>query len=201
MAQAPFTAYRWNRAEYERLLEQRALEDDPLELIDGQLVVAEPKAPCHSAAVLAVGDAVRAELPRGWIVRVQDALALDDASEPEPDLAIVSGAHADYRHAHPSRAALVIEVADASLRFDRHQKGSAYARAGVEDYWIVNLVGRVVEVYRKPVADPSAPYDWCYASLQTFTPSEMITPLALPSARIAVAPFLASRPGADRSQL
>jgi hypothetical protein len=70
--------------EYERLLEQRAIEDGPLELIDGQLIIAEPKAPCHSAAVLAVADAIRTALPRGWIVRVQDALALADELEPSP---------------------------------------------------------------------------------------------------------------------
>jgi hypothetical protein len=68
------------------------------------------------------------------------------------------------------------------------------ARAGMEDYWIVNLVGRVVEVYRQPITDRSTRYAWCYASLQTFAPCETITLLALPSIRIAVPPVLASRP-------
>src|SRR5205085_348286 len=83
---------------------------------------------------------IRASLPPGWIVRVQAPLALDDESAPEPDVAVVRGRHADYRSAHPTRAALIVEVAESSLTFDRVQKGSLYARAGIVDYWIVNLV-------------------------------------------------------------
>ena len=74
-------------------------------------------------------DALRAALPGGWIVRVQNPLALDDESAPEPDIAVVRGARIDFRHAHPARPALIIEVAESSLGFDRVAKGSLYARA------------------------------------------------------------------------
>jgi Uma2 family endonuclease len=148
-----------------------------------------------------VGDVIRASLPPEWIIRVQDAIALDDESEPEPDIAVVAGAHEDYLHGHPERPVLVIEVADSSLLFDRNQKGSAYARAGLGDYWIVNLVDRVVEVYREPMPDASARYEWRYASVQTFTTSDTIGPLALPSVRVAVADLLPGRPGSGRAQL
>jgi Uma2 family endonuclease len=187
MSQAPFTVRRWKRVEYERLVDQGVFEGEPLELIGGQLLVAEPKGPYHSSGVGTVSDAIRAALPGGWVVRVQDAIALDEESEPEPDIAIVAGAHANYRDAHPERPVLVIEVADSSLLFDRNQKGSAYARAGLADYWIVNLVDHVVEVYRDPIADASARYEWRYASVQTVTASETLVPLALPSVRVAVA--------------
>jgi Uma2 family endonuclease len=147
MKQAPFTSRRWRRIEYERLVDLGVFEGEPLELLGGQLIVAEPKGSPHAAAVGMAGDALRAALPPGWVVRSQDPVALDDESAPEPDLAVVRGRHADYRHAHPAHA-------ETSLAFDRLQKGSLYARAGITDYWIVNLVDRVVEVYRDPATCP-----------------------------------------------
>jgi len=77
------------------------------------------------------GEPLRATLPAGWIVRGQTPINLDDESAPEPDLAVIRGSRADYRHAHPARPALIIEVAESSLRFDRIEKGSLYARAGI----------------------------------------------------------------------
>ena len=165
-------------------------EDEPLELIGGQLIVAEPKGAYHSAAVTAVDYALRAALPPGWIVRTQQPLLLDDESEPEPDLAVVPGRPGDYRDAHPERPALAIEVAHSSLYFDREHKGSLYARAGIEDYWIVNLVDRVVEIYRDPGPDPAAIYGWRYRSITTLVPPATVVPLACPSRQILVADLL-----------
>ena len=137
MRQAPFTSKHWRRMEYERLVDLGVFEGEPLELIGGQLIVAEPKGSPHAAGVEMAGEALRAALPPGWVVRMQNPVALDDESVPEPDVAVVRGRHSDYRHAHPARAALIIEVAESSLAFDRKQKGSLYARAGIADYWIV----------------------------------------------------------------
>jgi Uma2 family endonuclease len=176
--------------EYERLVDLGVFQGDPVELIGGQLVVAEPQGSRHATAVGAADDALRAVLPPGWIVRAQMPVALDDESAPEPDLAVVPGARADYRAAHPPRPALALEAADSSLGFDRQHKGSLYARAGVQDYWIVNLIDRVLEMYRDPGPDPSAPYGWRYRSVETLTPLSVAVPLALPSVRIAVADLL-----------
>jgi Uma2 family endonuclease len=190
MPQTPLTLRRWKRVEYERLVDLGVFEGDPVELIGGQLIVAEPKGSPHATAVGMANDALRAILPPGWIVRVQDPLALDDESAPEPDIALVRGSRADYRHAHPAHPALAIEVAQSSLSFDRQQKGSLYARASVQDYWIVNLVDGVLEVYRDAAPDASAPYGWRYRSIQTFSPPAVVTPLALPSSPIAVGALL-----------
>jgi Uma2 family endonuclease len=190
MAQAPLTVRRWKRSEYDRLVELGVFEGEPLELIGGQLVVAEPQYPCHASAISAVDYAMRAVLPPGWSVRLQAPICLDDESEPEPDLVVVPGTPRDYRHEHPARPALTIEVAESSVSFDRGQKGSLYARAGLEDYWIVNLVDRVLEVYRDPAPDPAAAYGWRYRSVTTLTPPAVVTPLAVPSARIAVGDLL-----------
>jgi Uma2 family endonuclease len=83
-----------------------------------------------------------------------------------------------------------VEVADSSLEFDREEKGNLYARAGVADYWIVNLVDHAVEVYRHPAPDATAPYGWRYESLEVVRPSESIALLGIPSARVTVSALL-----------
>jgi Uma2 family endonuclease len=190
MRQAPFTSKHWRRLEYERLVGLGVFEGEPLELIGGQLIVAEPKGSPHAAGVEMAGEALRAALPPGWVVRMQNPVALDDESVPEPDVAVVRGRHSDYRHAHPARAALIIEVAESSLAFDRKQKGSLYARAGIADYWIVNLDERVVEVYRDPGPDLTAPFGWRYTSVDRLRPGDSVTPLAVPAAPVVIAALL-----------
>src|SRR5690349_7732204 len=192
MTQAPLTLRRWKRTEYERLVGLGIFEGEPIELIGGQLVVAEPQHPYHTSSLNAVEYAIRASLPFGWLVRTQSPVSLDEESEPEPDLVVVPGRPSDYRAAHPSAApVLVIEVAESSLTFDRLQKGSLYARAGVHDYWIVNLVDRLLEVYRDAIADASAPYGWRYRSMTSLGRADVAVPLAFTSSRIAVADLLA----------
>jgi Uma2 family endonuclease len=190
MKQAPFTSKRWRRVEYQRLVDVGAFEGEPLELIGGQLMVAEPKGSEHAVAVDMAYVALLTAIPAGWIVRGQNPLALDDESAPEPDLAVVRGALADYRHAHPTRPALVIEIAESSLQFDRVTKGSLYARAQIAYYWIVNLVDRVVEVYRDPGPDLTAPFGWRYSSVERVHPPAAVTPLGVPATPVPVATLL-----------
>jgi len=190
MKQIPLTLRRWSRAEYDRLVELGVLHGEPVELVGGQLVVAEPQGSYHASVLGTAGDALRAVLPQGWLVRIQMPVALDDESEPEPDLAVVPGVWANYRAGHPSRPTLVVEVAESSLAFDREDKGSLYARGGVRDYWIVNLVDRALEVYRDPGPDPAAPYGWRYRAVERLDPAAVVSPLALPAVRIAVSDLL-----------
>jgi Uma2 family endonuclease len=190
MVQKPLTVRRWSRAEYGRLVDLGVLNGEPIELIGGQLVVAEPQGNRHAMGVGVVGAVLNAALPRGWIVRMQAPIALDDESEPEPDVAVVAGTHGDYRTTHPKRAALVVEVADASLVFDRGLKAGLYARGGVEDYWIVNLIERAVEVYRDPAPSPNAPCGWHYRSIERLVRPAVVSLLALPTIRIGVGHLL-----------
>jgi len=190
MKQIPLTLRRWTRAEYDRLVGLGMLQGEAVELVGGQLVIAEPQSSYHASALGAAGDALRAVLPQGWLVRIQMPVALDDESEPEPDLAVVPGAWANYRAGHPSRPTLVVEVAESSLAFDREDKGSLYARGGVRDYWIVNLVDRALEVYRDPGPDPATPYGWRYRAVERLDPAAVVSPLALPAVRIAVSDLL-----------
>ncbi len=190
MGQVPLTLRRWQRAEYDRLVDLGVFEGEPLELLAGHLVVAEPKGAYHVTAITKIEYALRGMLPPGWLVRTQAPVWLDDESEPEPDVVVVPGAPDDYRDAHPSRPALLIEVAESSLAFDRRQKGSLYARAGIADYWIVNLVDRVVEVYREPQLDASAAHGWSYGAAIRLAPPATVTPAAFAAIRVAVADLL-----------
>ena len=178
----------WTRIEYDRLVECGVFRPgDPVELLGGLLVVAEPQGSRHFAAIRAAEEALRAAFGRGWDVRAQGPIALDEDSEPEPDLAVVPGSFRDYRSAHPSRPALVVEVAESSLLLDRDHKGSLYARAGLADYWIVNLADHRLEIYREPAPHAGAPFGWRYRSLVVAERDAVVSPLAAPAARVWVA--------------
>jgi Uma2 family endonuclease len=182
---------RWTRHEYERLVETDILgPDDKIELLEGQLVVREPQHSPHATATRLVQEALRAAFGPGWDVRAGLPLALGRFSEPEPDVSVVRGSPRDFRDAHPMEAVLVVEVAKASLRLDRSRKARVYARAGVPDYWIVNLVTGVLEVYREPVLIDPARRRWEYRMVRSLGPGEFISPLAAPHASIAVADLL-----------
>lgn len=193
MKQPPFSVRRWTRVEYERLVDLGVFDREPLELLGGQLIVAEPQGPYHASAIAAIADTLRAALPAGWSVREEKPVALDDESEPEPDIVVVPGAQRDYETAHPTRPVLTIEVAHSSLGFDRVAKASFYARAGIEDYWIVNLVDRVLEVYRNPGPDPEAPRGWRYRSVEPLSAPARVTPLAIPAMSVDIASLFPSR--------
>jgi len=188
--QTPLTLRRWQRAEYEHLVGLGVFQGEPIELIGGQLVVAEPQGAYHASVITKVDYALRAVLPAGWIVRLQSPVSLDEESAPEPDLVAVPGHPGDYRESHPTLPSLAVEVAESSLDFDRAHKGSLYARAGIPDYWIVNLVDGVVEVYRDPGPDESAAFGWRYRSVTRLVPPATVEPLALGGQRIAVADLL-----------
>src|SRR5438876_7336498 len=131
------------RVEYERLTEQGFFDvDERLELLDGLLVVREPQHAPHATAIRLAVKALRTAFGPGWLVDSQLPIALDDVSEPEPDVAVVAGDERDYRADHPARPVLVVEVAESSLAKDRTFKLALYARAGITDYWILNLVDR-----------------------------------------------------------
>src|SRR5262245_24342393 len=131
---------KWTRVEYDRLVEAEILgPEDRIELLGGQLIVKEPQYSPHATAIQLVQRTLQSVFGPGWSVRPQMPIALDDESEPEPDVAVVRGDPRDYRDAHPARPVLVVEVAQSRLRFDRQHKGGLYARAGLPEYWIVNI--------------------------------------------------------------
>jgi Uma2 family endonuclease len=191
MALSSIRTKHWTRVEYERLVDLGAFRPgERLELVGGALVVREPQGGPHATAVGLVEDALRLAFGTGWTVRAQSPIALDEDSEPEPDIAVVPGARRDHTHAHPSHPALIVEVADSSLEFDRGEKASLYARARIADYWIVNLVAQVLEIYRDPVPAPLAPYGHRYGATITLGAGDRVSPLSAPTVAIPVADLL-----------
>lgn len=188
MADEELGTRRWKRVEYDRLIECGFFKSgESVELLGGQLIVAEPQGSRHYTAIRAAAEALRMAFGAGWEVRTQAPVALDDESEPEPDVVVVPGSFRDYASGHPSRPVLIVEVSESSLAFDRAHKGSLYARAGVADYWIVNLVDRVLEVYREPVRDPDASFGLRYQQLVAHGREASVAALASPYALIHVA--------------
>jgi Uma2 family endonuclease len=177
--------------EYERLVDLGVFQPgERLELIDGHLLVREPQGSGHATAIRRVLAALRRALGDVWQIDSQLPLALDADSEPEPDVAVVPGDPGAYRDAHPSRAVLIVEVAEASYRIDRGYKASLYARAGIADYWIVDLIHGVLEVHREPQASPDALLGWRYRSVESLRPPAAVTPLVAPDSSIPVADLL-----------
>ncbi len=176
--------HRWTRRQYETMVLQNIFQPgERVELIDGVIVDMSPQKSFHSVATRLVEDALRIAFATRHDVRVQMPLALDDASEPEPDVAVVPGKARDYTQAHPTTAVLVVEVADATLRLDRKTKQAVYARNGIAEYWIVNLKDNCLEVYRDPQGDQ-------YCSQMILRCGDTVSPLARPAHAIAVADLL-----------
>jgi Uma2 family endonuclease len=147
-------------------------DDDPVELLEGLLVVKMPRNPQHTTATKVGEDSLDTLLPAGWYVRVQEPITLAD-SEPEPDLAVVRGAPRRYlnRHPGPRDVALVVEVADTTLARDKGPKLRAYAAARLPIYWVVNLPDVRVEVYTEPTGPAARP---TYRRHRIYLPTEEV---------------------------
>jgi Uma2 family endonuclease len=181
---------RWSRAEYYKMAELGLFHGQRVELIEGRIVEMPALTPPHSTATKKTERSLEAAFGPGFHARIQGPLSLGTSSDPEPDVAIVPGEARDYLAGHPTSALLVVEVSESTLRYDQEDKGSLYAAAGLQDYWIVNLVDRQLEVYRNPIPAPAEPHGHVYDDVVFLGPSDVVTPLAAPHARIAVADLL-----------
>lgn len=140
-------ALRLTPAQYHRF-DEMGLIPEKTELLSGILIEKMPKSPLHTWMVAFLHAWLGTIVNRSSHVRPEQPLTLSD-SEPEPDLAVVSGDLHEYRSHHPSTAELVIEVALNSEAIDR-QKAEIYAAAGVQEYWIVLPISKTIAVYRNP---------------------------------------------------
>ena len=110
-------------------------------------------------------------------------------SEPEPDVAVIPGAKADYTD-HPGRSVLIVEVADSTLDYDTTTKAELYATAGIPDYWVLDVVGRRLLVFRAPAPLPAGRGATAYRTHRVLGPTDTISPLAVPTAVGTVADLL-----------
>lgn len=140
--------HRWTRTEYERMVEAGIFHFDArFELIDGEIIDRVPQSSYHATSLQVMADYIRNLFGAGYHVRIQMPLALGESSE--LDVAVVMGSFMDYRHAHPQTAALVGEVANSTLAYDR-LKATMYASHGIPEYWLVNLKENCLEVFQQP---------------------------------------------------
>jgi len=181
---------RWTKKEYYRLGKLRFFHGQRVELLEGWLIIQNPITPLMAYTMRSIREVLHPLLSEDYSLRGKMPLDLGKNTEPEPDFAVVQDTDRQQMIAHPTSAVLIIEVADCSLDYDRKRKGSLYARAGIPDYWIVNLVDNRVEVYRDPIPDAAERYGHRYASRIDLVPTASIAPLAFPGIVVAVASLL-----------
>ncbi len=183
----------WTREKYERATELGLLgPDDRVELIEGEIVQKMPQNSPHSTALSLTLEALCLAFPVGFVVRPHLPLNIGSLSQPEPDLAVVVGSARDYGSAQPdaANAVLVVEISDSTLLPDQTTKAALYARAGIGEYWIVNLPERVLEVHRQPASIAGALLAHGYQQITRLSEAETVAPLAAPASAITVADLL-----------
>jgi Uma2 family endonuclease len=175
---------RWTSGEYQQMVATGIIgANEHVQLLDGEIVTMTPQNRPHAIAVRLAQQALERCFPVDrFDVQSQLPLALAGDSLPEPDVAVVTGSPRDYVD-HPTTALIVVEVADSTLRLDRQRKGPLYAGSGIGEYWIVNLVDRIVEVYREPLQTSEG---WTYRLIQRLGPGDRLSPLAAAPCSIGV---------------
>ena len=161
--------------DFHRMAEAGILSaQDRVELIEGEIIDMTPIGPRHADVVDRLAARLIRMLPPQYLVRIQNPLTLGDASEPQPDVAIV--VDRSYATAHPGAGdtRLVVEVSDATLDYDRDVKLPLYARAGIPEVWIVNLQASQLEIFR-------VPGEGRYREVLHPGPDERVSPLAVPA--------------------
>jgi Uma2 family endonuclease len=176
--------------EYDRLAELGFFDDEKLEPIEGEIIPKMLHSPPHAMGVWLAQTALLHVFQQGFMVRVQLPLALGPRSRPEPDVCVVQGQPEDFAQAHPTTAVLALEVSDSTLRQDRETKAALYARHGIAEYWIVNLIDNTLEVHRNPAAQVGALLGHAYTERRELRAGESIAPLLMPENLIAVEDLL-----------
>jgi Uma2 family endonuclease len=181
------TLKRWTLQDYSRMSEMGLIDaGERTELIDGQILLMVAKGTPHVLALRLLSSALSdLLLGQAVFVSTQDPIELDNFSQPEPDLAIVYGTVLDYADRHPRSTdlVLVVEVADATLKTDCEMKDRLYARAGIADYWVLDLRNRQLHVFRNPT--PTG-----YTSHLILNESNQIAPLLFPAINLEISAIL-----------
>lgn len=140
---------RWTKREYYQAAELGWFSGQRVELIEGEVIEMAPQRDAHAFTLRLAANAMQRRCGESLTVLIQMPLNFGPSSEPEPDVAVVRGSLREVT-SHPSTAELVIEISDSTLNYDRSVKAALYAKHSVAEYWIVNLVDRQVEIFRRP---------------------------------------------------
>ena len=178
---------RWTRRQVDFLV-KNGLLTGRYELIDGEVISKTGQNPPHRVCVVLV---------TGWLIRVFGErhvtcqstmeIAVNDreTNEPEPDVYVTVEPVTAYTHRHPGpgEILLVVEIANTTVRFDLRKKAPLYARAGMPEYWVVDIIGRRIVAHRQPGPEG-------YAEILEFRDDEEISPVARPDASVRIAELL-----------
>jgi Uma2 family endonuclease len=185
--------HRYTVEEYYKMTELGFFDGKHVELIEGEVLEMSAMGRPHVWAVKRSARLLEELFEPGWFVQTQAPLRFGKRSEPEPDIAVVTGRMEDYPTEHPTTADLIVEVSDKTLYYDRKRKASLYAKAGIADYWVLNLKKNQLEIFRRPIPDADAYYGFKYADMRIVVEGESASPLIKPDAAIAVTEMLPPR--------
>lgn len=189
---APLTPHRYRLtvAEYHRLGENGIFDEDSrVELIEGDLIAMPPIGERHASKTRQLNRLFSLQVGDTAIVDMQNPVMLDAHSEPQPDMVLLKPRPDFYETAHPrpEDVLLLIEVSDSTLRYDRDTKVPLYAKAGIPEVWLLDLMNQRIAIYRHPSADG-------YRQIQFPAPEELISPSLLPELTLRIADlFLPAR--------
>ncbi len=186
--------YRWTVEEFYRFIEAGIFEHpERLELIRGEIIekMAAQRTP-HSQSTVHTIKAMARAFGESCHVRSQLPLDIGKESEPEPDVMVLRGDERDYddHTPTPSEVQLIIEISDTTLRSDTGSKAALYAEARIQEYWVLNLNARCLELHRDPIPMQDSRYGFGYKTRVRYTEEEAVSPLAAPQAEIRVSDLL-----------
>lgn len=166
--------FAWTADTFQQAGEAGIFGEQRVELIEGQVFEMSPMGTPHTIALMLIFQEMSRVIGDRYTVLIQGPLALSKRSHPFPDVAILKGQPRDYLGGLPEGAILVIEISESTLSFDRGIKAKMYAAAGIEEYWILNLVDLQIEVFRKPSSGGG------YAEKMVVGKNEQLSPIAAP---------------------
>lgn len=162
--------------QYEKMCKAGFFLGRRYQLIRGEIIDMGDQGPRHFAMVQVIAQVIQAAFGSGYFVRNSGPIRLSDSS-PEPDIAVVPGAPRDYLTKHPGTALLAVEVSDTTLTYDLTTKAELYATAGIPKYWVLDLDGKQLHVFRDPAALPPALEATAYGTHLTYSSGDTVTPL------------------------
>ncbi len=168
--------------EYHTMIQSGILhEDDRVELLVGKIVEISPIGKNHAACVDNLAELFIVSLAGKARIRIQNPLVLSDFSEPQPDIMILKYRKDAYGNKlpRPDDVFLLVEVGEMSVEKDRQMQLPLYARAGIREVWLIDLVNEVVERYLEPAKEQ-------YRRIERFEIGDEISPQAFPEFRLSV---------------
>lgn len=177
------TTYKWSISQWHDLVDTGVLAGKPVELLNGEIAEMSPEGEQHTFTNDDVAEMLREKFKGFAKIRESHPVTLDN-SEPEPDIAIVRLPKTIYKehHPYPEDIYLLIEVSRSTLKLDLQTKSKIYARNGIPEYWIIDLVNKKLIVHTQPS-------DNSYAQVVEYK-SGSITPQAFPNVAIPLEQIL-----------